>query len=125
MLIIVDDSLLQESVFERLQDAVDRDLAIVLGGQTTAITTELGAELPNVRTFETGLEWLTASGDDHEVAISRIVLVDREALLIGSYYPDDDENEQAIHAAGLDNGAVVLLRRLISTGLADIPDPQP
>ena len=76
--------------------------------------------MPNVQVFETGLEWLTGNATEQEVAISRILLVDREALLIGSYYPDAPdgrEDEQAIFASGLDNGFVVLLRRLLSTGL--------
>ena len=118
--LVVDESILSESLFDALHEATGRGLSVLLGGQTDSITDKLGAEMPNVQVFETGLEWLTGNATEQEVAISRILLVDREALLIGSYYPDAPdgrEDEQAIFASGLDNGFVVLLRRLLSTGL--------
>ncbi|WP_246999818.1 TrmB family transcriptional regulator [Halosolutus gelatinilyticus] len=124
--LIVDESLLRDPLFEQLHDAVERDLSIILGGRTEPITTRLGAELPNVRVFETGLDWLIGPAADHEVAISHILLIDRETLLIGSYYPDAEENsaqEHAIYATGLENGVVVLLRRLIASGLVPSKDP--
>ncbi|MDS0473535.1 helix-turn-helix domain-containing protein [Natrinema sp. 1APR25-10V2] len=125
-LLVVDESLLSETFFERLHDAVERNLSIVLGGQTEQIRSRLGTELPNITTFETGLDWLTGQWADHEMAISRILLVDRETLLIGSYHPDAVDgmgSEQAIYATGLENGVVVLLRRLISSGLVSTNDP--
>ncbi|WP_265111410.1 TrmB family transcriptional regulator [Halosolutus halophilus] len=124
-LLVVDKSILSGMIFDGLQDAADRDLSILLGGQTEAITETLGGELPNFRIFETGLDWLT-SGHGDDVAISRILLVDRETLLVGSYYPDADDaraQEQAIFASGLENGFVVLLRRLVTSGLAATKDP--
>ncbi|APW97833.1 transcriptional regulator [Halobiforma lacisalsi AJ5] len=125
-LLVVDEALLSDALFDRLHDAVEEEISIVLGGQTEEITSRLGAELPNVTTFETGLDWLTGPWADHEVAISRILLVDRETLLIGSYYPDSADStksEQAVYATGLENGVVVLLRRLISSGLPATGDP--
>lgn len=124
--LIVDEEILSESLFDRIRAAQERDLPILLGGQMEAITERLGQDLPNVQTFETGLNWLTGPATDHEVAISRILLVDREKLLIGSYYPEAENGkdiEQAIFARGLKNGIVVLLRRLISSGLASVSDP--
>lgn len=120
-LLVVDETLLSEDLFDRLHAAIGRDLSVILGGQTSRISDQLGSELPNVHVFESELDWLTSYGADHEVAISRILLADRERLLIGSYYPDSaegTETEQAIYANGLDNGVVVLLRRLISSGLS-------
>lgn len=123
--LVVDEGILSEMLFDCLQGAVDRDLSILLGGQTDAITDVLGTELPNTRVFETGLDWLTGLESDNEVAISRILLVDRETLLIGSYYPNADGTgkEQAVFARGLENGIVVLLRRLVTAGLPTIEDP--
>ncbi|QLK27639.1 TrmB family transcriptional regulator [Natrinema zhouii] len=124
-LLVVDEDILSETMFDSLQRAVDKDLSMILGGQTDAITDALGAELPNTRVFETGLDWLTGLESDDEVAISRILLVDRETLLIGSYYPSaaGSAKEQAIFARGLENGIVVLLRRLVTAGLPQIRDP--
>ncbi|MFC6768546.1 TrmB family transcriptional regulator [Natrinema soli] len=124
-LLVVDEDILSETMFDSLRRAVDTDLSMILGGQTDAITDALGAELPTTRVFETDLDWLTGFESD-EVAISRILLVDRETLLIGSYYPnaaDGREKEQAIFARGLENGIVVLLRRLVTAGLPQIRDP--
>lgn len=119
-LVVVDDSLLSDAFFDRLHTAVERDVSITLGGKTKTITERLGAELPNVRVFETELEWLTGPWPDHEVAISRMLLVDQETLLVGSYYPEETgstETEQAVFVNGLNNGIVVLLQRIISTGI--------
>jgi sugar-specific transcriptional regulator TrmB len=126
-LIVVDETVMSETLFEKLHEAADRELSILLGGQTEAITSQIDSELPNIRVFQTELDWLTGAPSDHEVAISRIILIDREMLLIGSYYPDaDDETatEQAIFAKGLENGIVVLLHRLVSSGLTSVNDPE-
>lgn len=125
-LLVVDESLLSDPLFESLHGAIDRGVSTILGGETDAITDELGSELPAVRVFETGLDWLTGQTVEQEVAVSRILLVDRETLLIGTYYPNSDggkRDEQAIFATGLENGIVVLLRRLVSSGLAAVQDP--
>ncbi|MFC4439743.1 MULTISPECIES: TrmB family transcriptional regulator [Natrialbaceae] len=122
-LLVVDEDILSEALFDTVHDAAERELSVILGGQTEAITEKIGTELPSIRVFETGLEWLTGVGSHEEVAISRILLVDRETLLIGSYYPDRDGKEQAIFAKGLQNGVVVLLRRLMTEGLTTVDDP--
>jgi len=125
-LLVVDEGILSETLFDSLRTAVDQDLSIVLGGQTERITETLGTELSATRVFETGLDWLTGTASGDEVAISRILLIDRETLLIGSYYPntaDGRAKEQAIFARGLENGIVVLLRRLVTAGLPQIKDP--
>ena len=125
-LLVVDDDVLSEALFDGVRQAIQRDLTIVIGGQTPATTATLADRLPETRVFETGLDWLTGGEQDAEVAISRILLVDRETLLIGTYYPDasnGETKEQAIFAKGLQNGVVVLLRRLVTAGLSAIEDP--
>lgn len=125
-LLIVDEQILSDPLFDGIHAAHERGFSILLGGQMNAITKQFGVELPNVRTFETRLDWLTGPSFDQEVAINRILLIDRETLLIGTYYPQADErngSERAIFARGLDNGVVVLLRRLVSSGLTAVDDP--
>ncbi|MXV62320.1 TrmB family transcriptional regulator [Natronorubrum sp. JWXQ-INN-674] len=125
-LLVVDEDILSEPLFDGIHDAVDRDLSIILGGETDAITDRLGTELPSVRVFETELDWLHGASAGQDVAVSRILLIDRETLLIGTYYPGSgttEADEQAIFARGLENGVVVLLRRLVSSGLAAVDDP--
>lgn len=57
---------------------------------------------------------------DDEVAISRLLLVDRAPLLVSSFYPadgHDGSDEQAVFTNGVGNDVVVLVRRLITSGL--------
>ncbi|ADB59647.1 transcriptional regulator, TrmB [Haloterrigena turkmenica DSM 5511] len=124
-LLVVDDDVLSEALFDGVQQAIQRDLTVVIGGQTPATTTTLKTRLPETSVFETEMEWLTGSELDAEVAISRILLVDQETLLIGTYYPaaGGEAKEQAVFAKGLQNGVVVLLRRLVTAGLSAIKDP--
>ncbi len=125
-LLIVDEQILSDSLFDSLHDATDRDLALILGGQTEQITEVLDTELPSINVFTGGIDWLMGTGTDQNVSISRILLVDRETLLIGSHYPagtGEEKNEQAIFARGLENGVVVLLRRLVTAGLVETRDP--
>lgn len=126
MLVVVEEEILTDALFDRLHAAADRGVEIILGGETDAITTRLEAELSSVRVFESDLGWLMGPASDDEVAISRLLLVDRTRMLVSSFYPDDGHGEsleQAVFANGLGNGVVVLLRRLLSSGLLPIADP--
>lgn len=125
-LLVVDEDVLTERLFAALEKAKERDVSVLLGGQTEGITARMDDEFPSTRIFETDLNWLHGQSTSNEIAISRILLVDQTQLLISSYYPDADGGElteQAIFAGGLGNGVVVLLRRLVSSGLAAIDDP--
>lgn len=120
VLLVVDEELPTEALYDRLRDAVDRGVDVVVGGETDAIIAQLGTEMPSVEVFETELDWLVGPSDDDEVAISRLLLVDRKTVLISSVHPDADHDgahEQAVFASGLANGIVVLLRRIIFSGL--------
>lgn len=125
-LLVADESMLSEELFERLHEAADRDVEIIVGGETEAIAETIEGELPEIRVFESGLDWLLSKTDATEVAISRMLLVDRSTLLIGSFYPDvhgREAEEQAVFARGLGNGVVVLIRRLVASGLSPSVDP--
>lgn len=101
-------------------------MTVVVGGLTDDILSRVRSELPAAEVFETGLEWLVGPGSENEVAISRVLLTDRTSLLVSSFYPTregDDWTEQAVFATGLENGLVVIVRRLLSTGLLAGDDP--
>jgi hypothetical protein len=126
VLLVVEEELLTEALFDRLHAAVDRGVNVIIGGKTDATISRLEAELPSVEVFETDLSWLMGPKQENEVAISRLLLVDRTALLVSSFYPDGlhgESREQAVFANGLQNGVVVLLRRLLSSGLLPVADP--
>lgn len=121
VLIVVDESMLTESLFDCLEDAIDRGVSVLVGGKTQSIIDSVESELPSIQVFETEFDWLVGPEEGSEVAVGRVLFVDRETLLVSSFYPDDGHGstEQAIFAAGLGNGVVVLLRRIIGSGLME------
>jgi len=126
VLVVVEEQIITDALFDHLHAAVDRGEDIILGGETDAIMTRLEAEIDAVKVFETDLGWLMGQDGDDEVAISRLMLVDRTQLLVSSFYPDEtgsQGHEQAVFANGLQNGVVVLLRRLLSSGFLPISEP--
>jgi hypothetical protein len=79
-----------------------------------------------------GASTLVASGADPEgavdgddVRIGRLVLVDRTTILVSSFECDDGvrTEERAVFGTGFTNGLVVIVRRLMATGLLDADDP--
>lgn len=126
VLLVVEEEILTDALFDRLHAAVDRGVDVVIGGKTDAIVSKLDTELSSVTVFESELDWLLGPESNDEVAISRLLLVDRTTLLVSSFYPTghhDESNEQAIFASGLENGVVVLIRRLISSGFLPRAEP--
>jgi len=128
LLLAVDEEILSEDLLAALTDAIGRGVNVIVGGISGAIVESIQTELPEAEVFETELDWLVGSNGDveDEVAIGRLLLVDRETLLVSSFYPDEgteQHTEQAVFATGLGNGVVVLIRRLIATGLLQIEDP--
>lgn len=122
ILLVVEEALLTDGLLERLRAAAERGVTVIVGGATAAIAEGLRDTLPGARVFESELDWLLGPASSDEVAISRLLLTDRERLLVGSFYPDEGRvhEEQAIFANGLDNGVIVVLRRLLESGL--LPD---
>lgn len=126
VLLVVEEELLTEALYKRLHDAVGRGVNVTIGGETDAIIAQLDTEMPSVKIFETELDWLFGPVSDDEIAISRLLLVDRTTLLVGSFYPaadHDNSHEQAVFANGLENGVVVLLRRILFSGLLPVASP--
>ncbi|MFB6101230.1 MAG: hypothetical protein ABEJ73_01535 [Haloplanus sp.] len=58
---------------------------------------------------------------DDDTEIGRLLLVDREAILVSSFTSDDGNpaHEQGVFGREFDNGLVAIVRRLMATGLAD------
>ena len=124
VLLVVEETILTEMLFERLHAASGRGVNVLVGGATDAIVERLETELPDAEVFQTELDWLVGPASEEEVAISRLLLVDRASLLVSSFYPgEDDHHEQAVLATGLKNGVVVLIRRLIASGLLPVAEP--
>lgn len=127
VLVVVDDSLLTDALFRTLEAATDRGVSLVLGGLTQDVRSDLRDRLPGAEVFESELEWLRGE-DEHDIAIGRLLLADRSTLLVSTFHAADGttaETERAIFATGLGNGVVVLIRRVLATGLLSTLDPGP
>ena len=121
VLVIGDESLLTEKLVETLT-AVDDDIELLVGALTSSLQAEIQAAVPAATTFVSGLEWLHGENTtEDETAIGRLLLVDRESILVSSIMPGS-KAEQAVFGEGFGNGLVVIARRLMAQGLLPVRD---
>ncbi|QKY21948.1 TrmB family transcriptional regulator (plasmid) [Halolamina sp. CBA1230] len=127
VLVIGHDDTFTDRLAAALQDAEDRGVTVIVGAASEPLRATIEAALPNVEVFVSGLEWLQQSslpGDTTE--ISRLLLVDRQAILVSSFTRNSESghaHEQAVFGRGFDNGLVAIVRRLMATGLLSEDDP--
>jgi sugar-specific transcriptional regulator TrmB len=112
-------SLLTEDLATAL-DTVDPTTDLLIGTVTESLQDRVREAVPNAQTFVSGLEWLDHNGDD--VAIGRLLLVDRSTILVSTFDADHTE-EHAVFGGGFKNGLVVISRRLMAKGLIPTRDP--
>ncbi|UPV76451.1 TrmB family transcriptional regulator (plasmid) [Halorussus limi] len=118
--VVSSPSVVTDELLDRLNEATERDVPVLVGTATAALREELREKVPGAEVFESQLDWLHDESED-EVAIGRMLLVDREAILLSSIH-EDGQTEQAIFGRGFENGLVVITRRLMATGLAALRD---
>jgi sugar-specific transcriptional regulator TrmB len=126
ILVVGHDEVFTEELAGRLRSARQRGVDVILGAGSEASRDRIRDALPDTEVFVSGLEWLShADLDDDETEIGRLLLVDREAILVSSYTAAGDgrRHEQAVFGQGFDNGLVAIVRRLMATGLPTAGDP--
>ena len=127
VLVIGHEETFTDRLAEALQDAEGRGVTVIVGAASESLRETIEAALPDVEVFVSGLEWLQQSslpGDTTE--ISRLLLVDRQAILVSSFTRSRNSghaHEQAVFGRGFDNGLVAIVRRLMATGLLSEDDP--
>ncbi len=122
VLVVGDDALLTDELVDHLNGLPD-DVDLAIGAVSASAQTEIQDAVPEATTFISGLEWLRSETDaEHDVAIGRLMLVDRSSFLVSSIMPDT-HTEQAIFGTGVGNGLVVVARRLMAQGLVPSRDP--
>jgi len=121
ILVVGHGSVFTDRLAEALQAAQRRGVDVIIGTIDEELHAEIQRSLPEVEVFVSGLEWLSQSpvpNDDTE--ISRLLMVDREAILVSSFVETGEESrghEQGVFGRGFDNGLVTIVRRLMATGL--------
>jgi sugar-specific transcriptional regulator TrmB len=126
ILVLGHESAFTEGLVESLQAARERGVDVLVGTVSEDLQATVREAVPEVEVFVSGLEWLgqsTLPGDDTE--IGRLLLVDREAILVSSFVRTStgDRHEQGVFGRGFDNGLVAIVRRLMATGLVPPADP--
>ena len=123
VLVVGDGSLLTDELVESL-NGLDERVDLLIGAVTEELEAQIHDAVPRATTFLSGLGWLRTAGvADDDLAIGRLLLVDRSAILVSTLVPDTHE-EQAIFGGGFRNGLIVIARRLLSQGLIPQRDPQ-
>ncbi|WP_254543720.1 TrmB family transcriptional regulator [Halomarina pelagica] len=131
VLVVGREAVLTEELVEQLGAAQETGLTVVIGTVSERLRDTIQDALPDVEVFVSGLEWLNSDPTDasDETAISRLLLIDRNTILVSSVTTDETdgdttETERAVFGRGFHNGIVVIARRLMATGLHTDDDPQ-
>ena len=128
ILVIGHDGIFTEGLAEQLRTAEERGVTVIIGTVDEELRSEIQRTLPNVEVFVSGLEWVSRSPlSDDDTEISRLLLADREAILVSSFTessPSGREHEHGVFGQGFDNGIVAIARRLMATGLLTENDPK-
>lgn len=122
VLVVGDDSLLTDALVETL-NGLDGSVDLLVGASSADLERRIHDAVPRATTFLSGLDWLRSAGDDEDLVIGRLLLVDRSAVLVSTLSPESND-EQAIFGGGFRNGLIVIARRLLSQGLIPQRDPQ-
>lgn len=110
------NSVITDQLLERVQAAADHGVTIYVGTLAETIHDRLATALPDITLFASELEWLQPRSTEDET-IGRLLLVDRETLLVSSIGQHTPTEEAALWSDGVGNGLLVILRRLLTTGL--------
>jgi len=122
VIVIGDASLLTDELVDSL-NAIGPGVDLLVGAVTESLQDQIHDAVPNATTFMSGLDWLRDDpGPDENLAIGRLLLVDRSTILVSTIVPGTRE-EQAIFGGGFRNGLIVIFRRLLAQGLVSAADP--
>jgi sugar-specific transcriptional regulator TrmB len=117
IVVVGDDGRFDTGMTTRLEQAVERDIAVAVGALDAAAAERMRRDVPDVGVFTTDLGWLEPEEGTDEASVSVLVLVDRDTLLVSAVNPNGD-GEHAVFGEGFANGLVVIARRILLTGQA-------
>jgi len=123
VLVVGDEDVLTDALVQALEGARDSGVSLVLGTLNDSVQDRVQSRFPDAEVFVSGLEWLRADLPDDDTDISRLLLVDRSAILVSTRHRVGDGSEHAVFGRGFGNGLVTIARRLMSTGLLPAEDP--
>ncbi|PSP89171.1 TrmB family transcriptional regulator [Halobacteriales archaeon QS_4_69_34] len=101
------EELLTGEVIEALAAVEQRGVDIQLAGVSPATRDRIRTEIPSAELFETLWEW-------SDTTAGRLLMVDRETILVSVYTDDDTPEETAIWGSGDRNSLVVVLKAIFT-----------
>jgi len=111
---VTQSDLIEAGCLARLRDAADRGVAVYLGTRDEAVREFVREHAPAVVLWEPERNWLNLPVAGNNVG--RLVLADREAVLLGTLREatgGDEPREQAIVGEGADNVLAVTVTQLL------------
>lgn len=108
----------ETACLRRMQDALDRGVAVSLGTRNTQLRDLVREQAPAVSVWEPPVDWLHRTPERETVG--RLLMADREEVLVGTVGPvgpDGVPSETGITGAGETNPLVVLVRQMFGSGL--------
>lgn len=118
---ITDTDLLEAGCLSRLREASRRGVTIYLGTRDSALREYVRKNVPGVILWEPTTDWLNLPAEGS--AVGRLVLSDRNAVLVGTLKETLDDGipeEKAIVGEGPDNAMVVMIRQMVQPHLDQI-----
>jgi sugar-specific transcriptional regulator TrmB len=105
----------------RLGSALDRGVDVTVG-TLDGSPDGLRETLSGADVFSSGVGWIASSSDaEDSTEIRRVMLFDRETILVSSDHATDSDasEETAVFGHGFNNGLVAVLRRMLSSRIPD------
>ncbi|WP_210424138.1 TrmB family transcriptional regulator [Halorussus ruber] len=124
-LLVGHESLVTDDLMGSLSEATDRGVSVIVGTEDQSVRDAIRERVPRAEVFVSKLDWLNTSSDPDdadEVRIGRVLLGDNSTILVSSIDPTTSK-ERAVYGRGFSNGLVVIVRRLMATGLIRSDDP--
>lgn len=103
-----------DSLLDAVESAHDRGVEIFVGVSSPENLDQLQGDITCVNAFLSPLQWLNKGAADDGVTVSRLLLVDREDILVSTHHEGaEPPDERAVIGCGFKNGFVTVLRRLL------------
>lgn len=113
-----DTDLLEAGCFTRIRDAARRDVDVYLGTRDHTVREYVQENAPEVTLWEPNTTWVSVPAAGGRVG--RLLLVDREAVMLGTLLEESsagDSDEQAIIGDGATNTLVTMICQLLTPHL--------
>ncbi|MFC7046240.1 TrmB family transcriptional regulator [Halobacteriaceae archaeon GCM10025711] len=121
ILVVGDETAITGEFYDALSDAVDRGVRVIIGTVNEATRTAILDRISGADVFVSDLSWVPVKSNPGGTLITRLLLVDKQTIVVGSRPAEgkSEEAEQAVVGNGTSNGIVVILRHLLRTGLLE------